>query len=242
MGSDSKKINSLWGLNEDFTVPQAAALIAGVDPHHVVESGQWSWEKGEHLEVSPEMADVQTAFAALVNAINAGKLRALVRRDAHIGAWDEDLNFGEAIRQLRPNDGQSISSDDVRELGVVFREAPNWVQTTVERSDLLAWLQVRGFRPEFFFPTESSRGASYLDPQDSRYAPKLAAAVRAWIAVGDDLKGKSPKMALERWLREHAAEFGMTNDDGNPVAQAVEDCSKVANWQPGGGSPKTPGS
>jgi len=32
----------------------------------------------------------------------------------------------------------------------------------------------------------------------------------------------------------------MTDEDGAPVNQAVEDVAKVANWQPGGGAPKTP--
>ena len=68
----------------------------------------------------------------------------------------------------------------------------------------------------------------------------LAAAVKAWQAVTDP-KGKSPKQALDKWLREHAADFGLTDDEGNPVNQAIEDCSKIANWQPGGGAAKTPG-
>ena len=90
-------------------------------------------------------------------------------------------------------------------------------------------------------PALSSDGNTpgYLDPRNSRYPPKLAGAVRAWEAV-TDVKGKSPKQALDKWLREHAADFGPIAEDGNPVNQAIEECSKVANWS-SGGAPKTPG-
>ena len=95
------------------------------------------------------------------------------------------------------------------------------------------WLPQR-----IFFPADAG-APDYLDPNNPRYAPKLAAAVRAWQAVTDPGK-KSPNQALEKWIREHAADFRLTDESGNPVTQAVEDCSKVANWQLGGGAPKTP--
>lgn len=80
----------------------------------------------------------------------------------------------------------------------------------------------------------------YLDPSNPRYAPKLAAAVKAWQAVTDP-KGKSPKQALDKWLREHAADFGLLGNDGIPVNLAIKECSRVANWRPGGGAARTPG-
>lgn len=72
----------------------------------------------------------------------------------------------------------------------------------------------------------------YMDPSHPRYSAKLAATVRAWQAVADEGK-TSVKQALEGWLREHADEFGLTNE-------GIKQCSKVANWQPLGGAPKTP--
>ncbi len=110
--------------------------------------------------------------------------------------------------------------------------------STVEVDSLRSWLRGRGFNRGFFFPTISD-APDYLNAHHPRYAPKLAAAINAWIAVTDAGKS-SPKKALEKWLRENSARFGMTDEDGNPINQAIEDCSKVANWQPGGGVPKTP--
>lgn len=103
---------------------------------------------------------------------------------------------------------------------------------------LREWLVGRGFRHGFFFPTGADT-PDYLNPRDPRYAPKLAAAVRAWQAVTDPA-GKHPKQALAKWLRENAVEFGLTDDEGKPNETGIEEAAKVANWQPGGGAPKTP--
>ena len=78
----------------------------------------------------------------------------------------------------------------------------------------------------------------YLDPSHSRYSPKLAAAVRAWLAVEDE-KGKHPRQALEAWLTKNAAELRLTKD-GKRNKQGIEECAKVANWKQTGGAPKTP--
>jgi hypothetical protein len=112
----------------------------------------------------------------------------------------------------------------------------------VEVNSLKAWLSGRGLKTGFFFPEESD-GPAYLNRAHPRYAPKLAAAVQAWLATENDAltKGKSPKQALVKWLREHAAEFGMTDDDGNLNETGIGEAAKVANWQPTGGAPKTPG-
>lgn len=114
------------------------------------------------------------------------------------------------------------------------------INSTLEIESLRKWLASRGLRTGFFFPTVTE-APDYLDARNSRYAPKLAAAVRAWQDVGDDLNGKTPKQALVKWLREHAAEFGMTDDEGKPNETGIEEAAKMANWQPGGGAPKTPG-
>lgn len=127
--------------------------------------------------------------------------------------------------------------------GNVIGEIPGTTdidRSTVNRDSVAAWLKSVGVRTGFFFPNVSTDAPDYLDPSNPRYAPKLAAAVKAWQAVTDP-KGKSPKQALDKWLREHAADFGLTDDDGNPVNKTIEDCSIIANWQPGGGAAKTPG-
>lgn len=57
----------------------------------------------------------------------------------------------------------------------------------------------------------------------------------------EQLRGKTPKAALSKWLNEHAAAYGLTKDDGTPNATGVEEAAKLANWKPEGGPAKTPG-
>ncbi len=111
----------------------------------------------------------------------------------------------------------------------------------VEVESLRSWLEDRGFHTGFFFPTATG-APDYLDPDHPRYAPKLAAAVKAWLASGDDsaARGRSVKQTLMKWLREHASEFGLSDDDGKPNETGIEETAKVENWQPGGGAPNIP--
>ncbi len=111
----------------------------------------------------------------------------------------------------------------------------------VEVESLRSWLASRGIHTGFFFPTATG-APDYLDPDHPRYAPKLAAAVKAWLASGDEsaTRGRSAKQALMKWLRENASEFGLSDDDGKPNETGIEETAKVANWKPGGGAPKTP--
>jgi len=231
-------IDPLWSIADPLTVRQAAALIAGRDPNAVrFDSFDDGWFEDQAGCPDCEGAvRVRTAFTVLINAINAGKLKATFRRDAHLQGWDEFPNRGEGIRSLYEDDG-AIRQD--REPTVIYCESPNWGKTTVDRQDLISWLESKGINTGFFFPMAPD-APDYLDPKNPRYAPKLAAAVRAWQAVTDP-NGKHPKQALAKWLREHAAEFGLTDNDGRPNDTGIEEVSKVANWQPGGGAPKTPG-
>jgi len=114
-------------------------------------------------------------------------------------------------------------------------------ESTVEVASLRRWLADRGFVRGFFFP-DGVLEPDYLDPNSTRYAPKLAAAIRAWEAMSNPtrLEGRSPKQALSKWLREHAAEYGLTGEDGSPNDTGIEEVAKVANWQPTGGAPRTP--
>lgn len=100
----------------------------------------------------------------------------------------------------------------------------------------------KGFNAAFFFPV-GSISEEYLDFQNQYYAPKLAAAVNAWKAVTHDptlLSGKTPKQAMQKWLRENATRYGLTSDDGKLNETGIEEICKVANWQTGGGVAKTP--
>lgn len=129
--------------------------------------------------------------------------------------------------------------DTIGSRRTVIEDSIDLSASRVDVESLRRWLETRGIRTGFFFPTATD-APDYLDPRNPRYAPKLAAGVRAWQSV-TDTGGKSPKQALAKWLREHAAEFGMADDEGKPNETGIEEVAKVANWQPSGGAPKTPG-
>lgn len=118
-----------------------------------------------------------------------------------------------------------------------------WEATKVKVEDLKRWLLEKNFTNNFFFQKDTNAGASYLDPENEFYAPKLSAAVNAWLEVTSNpklLNGKTPKQALDIWLRQNANDYGLTKEDGNPNQSAIEEISKIANWKLEGGAAKTP--
>jgi hypothetical protein len=226
-----------WRLCDELSVVHAALLIAGCLPEQFENVEAWS--------AFEQPTGYPAARAALRNAILSGSLSATVRRSAWDRGWDEEPADGEAYGKLQALVSEKGAADfEARRLlgagrALIYRIEPDWHATTVQVPALREWLAMRGMRTGFFFP-QAADAPDYLDPRHARFAPKLAAAVRAWLAVQDP-QGKHLKQALAKWLREHSAEFGLSDDEGKPNEQGIEECAKVANWQPGGGAPKTPG-
>lgn len=169
----------------------------------------------ENWEVEKRPKGYEAAKAAISNALRRNHIEGTL-----VPIFEYDINGSQC--------GEIENSIDIRESMVLV-------------SSLRDWLVSRGFTTGFFFQGEVA-APTYLDSSHSRYAPKLAAAVRAWEAMGDttQLSGKSPKQALMKWLRENAPAFQLTDSEGRPNEQGIEDIAKVANWQPLGGAPKTP--
>ncbi len=117
----------------------------------------------------------------------------------------------------------------------------NWKESLVNIDSFCGWLRSRNFVDGYFLANKESD--ALLDKSGEFYAQKLAAAVRGWNEVTSSpeaLNGKTPKKALEIWLRKHANEYGLTDKDGNPNKLGIEEICKVANWKPSGGASPTP--
>ncbi len=117
----------------------------------------------------------------------------------------------------------------------------NWNESLVNIDSFCDWLRPRNFTDGYFLANKESD--RLLDKSGQFYAAKLAAAVRGWrevTASPEALNGKTPKKALEIWLRKHANEYGLTDKDGNPNKLGIEEICKVANWKPTGGASPTP--
>ena len=235
MGIENVEIDSLWHLHDELTIDQAAALIAGYDPGDVEQCK-------EDPSIGGRFSRLYAAKAALLNAITAKRLKCNLRFLAREYGYadqmaDDDIgeaNFGVCWGSTA-DEGEVLSKDH----SFFYNLFPDWSLSTVSRSDLLEWLEKRGMTSGFLFSTAAG-APDYLDSSNPRYAPKLAAAVRAWQAVTDP-NGRHPKQALLKWLRENAAEFGLSDEEGKPNETGIEEIAKVANWQPGGGAPRTPG-
>lgn len=241
---DFKAINPLWSLVDPLTVPQASALLAGFDPNSVrFNAGNVAWFENETgLTDNQDISWVQTANAALTNAITGGKLKAKVIYDSRPTNENDSTTLFDMMESgefFSPGYEELCEDDETFANGYFVKKAPNWDKTMIGVDDVREWLERKGFNTGFFFP-EATDAPDYLDKKNPRYAPKLAAAVRAWQSVTVP-NGKHPKQALAKWLREHAAEFSLTDDEGKPNETGIEEAAKVANWQPGGGAPKTPG-
>lgn len=243
-------IDPLWRLSDPLTVQQASALIAGFDPNLVrFDSNNATWFENEsgHTDAGG-IGRVQAAFSALVNAISARKLKAVLRYDAEprYNAGIDNLKErgywgGEDVKEIK--DG----TDDSYVIGPV----PDWAITTVARSDVTAWLSAAGIRSGFFFPDASNDAPDYLDSNHPRYAPKLAAAVKVWLAMEDEnlRRTKRAYSASEQWLQINYRELGLMHEKdspkhgtkaGDPNASAIGMIANIVNWEPTGGATKTP--
>jgi hypothetical protein len=107
-------------------------------------------------------------------------------------------------------------------------------QSLVYQSQLFAWLKAQGFPTGLLYSDESNA----LGPRDRnhpRYAPKLALALAAWEAFDETPAQGRPKQRLLKWAEQHAAEFGLLGEDGEPIKTAMDEISIVANWDMAGG-------
>lgn len=167
-------------------------------------------------------------YEAAKQALSSNLLRRVIQ-GTHYERVDYDMNGNPA--------GEIEGSTDID-------------RSTVNRDSVVQWIAGRGIVTGFFQPSRTSE-PDYLDPSNSRYAPKLAAAVKAWMALDDEnlTRGKSPLQALESWLESRYRELGLIHQIDNEKNKtkagdinksAVSEAAKVANWLPGGGAPKTP--
>ena len=234
-----------WRFCEELNIAQTALLIVGEDPSMAEYAENWAIEKRP------------AGYEAVKTAICSG-LRNHIRYkngldDLEIQVRNLQLDYRNTPDTIKEDEeylnalhNQSIEGVLVEQQNCDTNGNPagsiegsvDVYKSLVNVESLKQWLRFKGFKSDFFFP-EPTETLDFLDPSNPRYAPKLAASVRAWQAVTDAGR-KSPKQALDKWLREHAAEYNLTNDKGKPIEQAIEECSKVANWNPKGGATKTP--
>jgi hypothetical protein len=199
----------LWRMAEELSVTQCALLLCGLNPQEYQFVDNW-----EH------------------DAAPSGFIAA---RDSLRGALRNGSLKGRIIEET----GQHLDPDGLTGYEIPVSGSIDPGKSQIEIESLILWLEKRGIRQSFFSPAQGS-GEPYLDPKHERYANKLAAAVAAWKAISRKPSAKqSPKQQILKWLRENAAQFGLSDEDGKPNERGIEEIAKVANWAPGGGAPKS---
>jgi hypothetical protein len=209
-------IDPMWHLADVLSLQDAAALIAGFDPNEIDRCRNDSGFQQNYPRLYP-------VEKALRNAVRSDLL---------------EPDGSSTIAIVRPPNKSKKSEVDFQTI-----DHPSMSHTRVKVDNLRRWLESRGFKTGFFFP-QADDTPDFLDPSHKNYAPKLAAAIKAWQAVNANpelLVGKTVKKALIKWLHKNADQLELTKDDGNPNEQGIKDIAKIANWDTKGGAPKTPG-
>lgn len=117
----------------------------------------------------------------------------------------------------------------------IDHESFDYHTSYVDVESLVKWLTGRGYScSTFAAPTDHATG--FRDPDHPRYSAKLAAVAEAWEKYDESEPG-TPKQRIAKWLRLNAARFGLTDKDGSPMENVIEDLAKVANWATTGGAP-----
>ena len=202
-----------WRLCDHLTIVQAALLVVGEDPSgNMANCEDWS--------VGNRPPGYEAAKSAISHALKIGVIKGVrVGNKLPDPRYDAEGNWHD-----RFDNGVDPST------------------SVVEVVSLRQWLVSRGFTSGFFSPAVPE-APSYLNSRGENYAPKLAAAIAVWQAISstpDSSKGRSVKSAMQKWLREHAGQYGLLNKDGKPNELGIEEIAKIANWDTKGGAPKTP--
>ncbi|PIT69240.1 hypothetical protein [Bartonella tribocorum] len=204
----------LWRLPEKLTIPQAAFLIAGLNPGkcrfvNKIEPEKSDIYEGKFLLSLESTANFRAAYHAIVSAGKDDRLEI---------EWSY-YNFLDFI--------------DADSSYVLVEDLKKWL--------LSRGLRPAFFFPEDDSRDTKDKKYAFQDPTHPRYAPKLAAAVAAWEAVNEAKGGKTVKATLAEWLRQNADQYDLHNKKtGKLKEDVIEQISSIANWEPTGGAPKTP--
>jgi len=236
---NSMDISSIWQFQDDYSVYDAAALLAGYEPSQIEK-----YRNNDHLlEYFPHYpATIKNLTTAILNNKLAATLRYPTREYGYEDAMSDDVFMAEHRGCFY---GTSAEADEEftesLDRKYFVRKIPCWELSTIHRETLIHWLSSRGIKTGFFFSEKNPHLPPYLDEKHPRFSPKLAAVITAWLAMEDRelLKGKSPKQALLTYLKLNAPRFKLSDEDGRPNETGIEECAKVANWQDKGGAPKT---
>lgn len=198
----------LWLLAEDLTIRQAALLLLNEDPERFPLAEYPSI--GEHIPPGYE-----AARQVIVSALLANKIDGKVEWKTKTSGNPDEINYWE----------ENVEGDVCAD------------KATINMDSLRAWLASKNVTVEQFIGL-SGTSDDFLDQNDQKYAPKLAAAVAAWRYVKNNpINGLSVKQQLMNWLNENSARFWPDGMDAKVTDTFVKEAARIANWDAEGGRP-----
>ncbi|MCB1451540.1 MAG: hypothetical protein KDJ67_15760 [Nitratireductor sp.] len=152
-------------------------------------------------------------------------------RDAIVSAiLKQSLDGSIAYEELNSHDRGGIPDYDYNSI--------DHLASSVSVPSIISWLAKRGFQTSAFGQPKTEL-PGFRDPSHPRYSFKLAAVVEAWEQYDPESKeGGTVKQRLMKWLRLNASRFQLTDDEGKPSENVIEELAKVANWATTGGAPR----
>jgi hypothetical protein len=95
-------------------------------------------------------------------------------------------------------------------------------------------------------PDPDNEMLSCLDKSNQCYSPKLAAAIKSWLAISNSppTKTRTAKQRLTEWLSDNWKELELSKEDkksNQPIRNqsAIDEVAKISNWDIKGGVPKS---
>ncbi len=152
------EIDDLWCLSEDFSVVDAAALIAGYNPVMLQRC-----RNDSHFD--RVFSRYHVAMEGLSGAVSNGRIKANIRYSARENGYVDhlaDIDSAELTSWIVEHgttkaDDETLADDQ----SCLFKSFPDWGLTTVTREDLKAWLASRGVKSGFFFQDDDEGQAGF---------------------------------------------------------------------------------
>ncbi|MDX0911861.1 hypothetical protein [Sinorhizobium medicae] len=230
-----------WRLADRLSVVDAAILISGNDPSrsHSVHDPTFGEDYSFLVQTTTGHRGFEPTFKALKNAILSDRLAAALAFPAAVASVDFAQSSLKVVKLAAADvfrmRGLGLSQHDEV---FVLQSEPDWSRTTIDVGDLKAWLESKHVFPDFFFPKGDPE--DFMNKDHARYSSKLACAVAAWKAITQPAPSRTVKQTINAWVKENGAKYDRDRN-AEFSNQASDEIATVANWDPGGGAPRTGG-
>ena len=249
------EINPAWKNHEAYSVENAVALMAGVDPNSVVfDPDAVRFHGSESVVIGADAINkVYGYFKMLKSAIEDGKLKAHIIHSARLGKNDND-NPGKDEGVIYKYEWFDRDKDDIGRHDIIYSTTPDWSKTTIRRDHLITWLRDMKHNDICFNPDSGKPEDKYWDMLDSSgecFSVELQAQIRAWREVTNPQSKHyykkhetlTIKQVFVACLRENAESWFLIEKDERTPEQInsgvklqdsdekkLENIAAVANW------------